>query len=144
MKKFPMCKECSEEYFSSKSRRYDAQPICCNECGPEVFLLNSAEKGHDAIKTARKILVNGGILAIKGIGGFHLACDATNFSAVERLRKLKNRPTKPFAVMFKNISEVERECFLSEEEKNFLESPAKPIILLKKKLNEVKCRTENK
>ena len=137
MKKFPMCKECSEEYFSSKSRRYDAQPICCNECGPEVFLLNSAEKGHDAIKTARKILVNGGILAIKGIGGFHLACDAENFSAVERLRKLKNRPTKPFAVMFKNVSEVERECFLSEEEKNFLESPAKPIILLKKKLNEV-------
>jgi len=130
---FPMCNACAEEYFDKNSRRFDAQPICCNDCGCEVYLLGKNLRGHDAIKFARKILANGGIVAIKGIGGFHLACDATNFNAVQRLRNSKTRPTKPFAVMFKDISAVERECYLSDIEKYFLDSPQKPIVLLQKK-----------
>ena len=132
---FPMCDACEEEYFNPDSRRFDAQPICCNDCGCEVYILGENLRGHDAIKHVRKILAAGGIVAIKGIGGFHLACDAKNFSAVERLRNSKTRPTKPFAVMFKNISAVQRECFLSDAEKIFLDSPQKPIILLQKKID---------
>ncbi|MBR4382301.1 MAG: carbamoyltransferase HypF [Selenomonadaceae bacterium] len=132
MKIFPMCKSCAEEYFSPESRRFDAQPICCNDCGCETFLLNSNLRGHDAIKHVRKILSAGGIVAIKGIGGFHLACDAKNFSAVQRLRESKTRPTKPFAVMFRDVESVKRECILTDEQKNFLDSPQKPIVLLEK------------
>ena len=130
MKIFPMCKSCAEEYFSPESRRFDAQPICCNDCGCETFLLNSNLRGHDAIKHVRKILSAGGIVAIKGIGGFHIACDAKNFSAVQRLRESKIRPTKPFAVMFRDIDSVKRECILTDEQKIFLDSPQKPIVLL--------------
>ncbi|MCR5833433.1 MAG: carbamoyltransferase HypF, partial [Selenomonadaceae bacterium] len=132
MNEFPMCADCSAEYFNRDSRRYDAQPICCNDCGPDVYLLNSDLKGHDAIKHVRKILAQGGIVAVKGIGGFHLACDARNFNAVERLRKSKTRPAKPFAVMFADIDAVKRECILSAERKKFLDSPQKPIVLLEK------------
>ena len=133
MSDFPMCDACAEEYFNPTSRRFDAQPVCCNDCGPEAYLVRSEELGvrsWEAIKHVRKILASGGIVAIKGIGGFHLACDAKNFSAVQRLRDSKTRPTKPFAVMFKDISAVERECFLSDAEKKFLDSPQKPIVLL--------------
>ena len=134
---FPMCDACKAEYFDKNSRRFDAQPICCNDCGCEVYILGKNLRGHDAIKFTRKILASGGIVAIKGIGGFHLACDARNFSAVERLRASKMRPTKPFAVMFKNISAVERECYLSDVEKSFLDSPQKPIVLLQKKIGSI-------
>ena len=130
MSEFPMCDACKEEYFNPDSRRYDAQPICCNDCGCEVYLLGKNLRGHDAIKFTRKILANGGIVAIKGIGGFHLACDARNFDAVQRLRNSKTRPTKPFAVMFRNIDAIKRECFLSDVEKTFLDSPQKAIVLL--------------
>lgn len=132
MRDFPMCSSCAEEYFNSSSRRYDAQPICCNDCGPEVFILGKNIRGGAAISHARKILTAGGVVAIKGIGGFHLACDAKNFAAVRRLRESKIRPTKPFAVMFKNLDAVRRECFFSDAQKNFLDSPQKPIVLLKK------------
>ena len=136
MSDFPMCDACAEEYFNPTSRRFDAQPVCCNDCGPKVYLIRSEEVGvrsWEAIKHVRKILASGGIVAIKGIGGFHLACDAKNFSAVQRLRDSKTRPTKPFAVMFKDISSVERKCFLSDVEKKFLDSPQKPIVLLGKR-----------
>ena len=132
MKDFPMCDACAEEYFDKTSRRFDAQPICCNDCGCEVYLLGKNLRGHDAIKHVRKILAAGGVVAVKGIGGFHLACDARNFSAVQRLRNSKTRPTKPFAVMFKDVDAVKRECFLSDAEKSFLDSPQKPIVLLNK------------
>lgn len=137
MSDFPMCDACKAEYFNKNSRRFDAQPICCNDCGCEVYILGKNLRGHDAIKFARKILARGGILAIKGIGGFHLACDARNFNAVERLRNSKTRPTKPFAVMFRNISAIERECHLSDAEKSFLDSPQKPIVLLQKKIGSI-------
>lgn len=140
MKNFPMCKNCSEEYFDKNSRRFDAQPICCNDCGPKLKLgIGNKDLGisdAEIIKRVRKIIFDGGIVAIKGIGGFHLACDAKNFSAVKKLRENKFRPQKPFAVMFKNISSVEKYCHLSENEKKFLDSPQKPIILLQKKFPE--------
>ena len=132
MGEFPMCADCSEEYFSPTSRRYDAQPVCCNKCGPEVYIIDSSERGDSAIRKVRKILSTGGIVGVKGIGGFHLACDARNFSAVQRLRESKTRPTKPFAVMFKNLQSVQRECIFSDKQKKFLDSPQKPILLLQK------------
>lgn len=132
MKVFPMCKNCAEEYFSPENRRFHAQPVCCNDCGCEIFLLNSNFRGHEAIKHVRKLIFDGKIVAIKGIGGFHLACDAKNFSAVQKLRESKTRPTKPFAVMFRDVESVKRECFLTDEQKNYLDSPQKPIILLEK------------
>ena len=132
MNSFPMCDDCAEEYHNPDSRRYDAQPICCNHCGPEIYLLNSNLRGHDALRHVRKILAEGGVAAIKGIGGFHLACDAKNFSAVERLRQSKTRPTKPFAVMFRDIAAVERECLLNAAQRKILDSPQKPIVLLEK------------
>ncbi len=124
MKNFPMCDKCHEEYHDLKSRRYDAQPVCCNDCGPEVFILDGKEKGADSIKKARRIIKNGGIIAIKGIGGFHLACDAANFETVENLRKLKHRPSKPFAIML-------RKNFTTNEIFNKFETQ-KPIILIPK------------
>ncbi len=132
MNAFPMCDACASEYHNPDSRRYDAQPICCNDCGPEIYLLNSNLRGHDALKHVRKILAEGGVVAIKGIGGFHLACDAKNFSAVERLRQSKTRPTKPFAVMFRDVAAVERECLLTAAQRKILDSPQKPIVLLEK------------
>lgn len=137
MNDFPMCDACKKEYFDKNSRRFDAQPICCNDCGCEVYILGKNLRGHDAIKFTRKILARGGIVAIKGIGGFHIACDSRNFNAVQRLRNSKTRPTKPFAVMFKDIDAVEHECYLSDIEKSFLDSPQKPIILLRKKIGSI-------
>ncbi|MBO4401453.1 MAG: carbamoyltransferase HypF [Selenomonadaceae bacterium] len=132
MSDFPMCESCAAEYFSADSRRFDAQPICCHECGPEIYLIGSSERGGEAIRSARKILAAGGIVAVKGLGGFHLACDARNFDAVQRLRENKFRPAKPFAVMFKNLAAVQRECILTSAHKTFLDSPQKPIVLLEK------------
>ncbi len=130
MSEFPMCDACAAEYFDPNSRRFDAQPICCNDCGCEVYLLNSNLRGHDAIKHVRKILATGGVVAIKGIGGFHLACDARNFDAVQRLRDSKTRPTKPFAVMFRDVAAVERVCRLTATQMKIFDSPQKPIVLL--------------
>jgi hydrogenase maturation protein HypF len=139
MKDFPMCPECAAEYTNPESRRYDAQPVCCNECGPEVYLLGRPERGRDAITEARRILSSGGILAVKGIGGFHLCCDAKNASAVERMRAQKNRPMKPFAVMMRDIDTVKRECELTEAQEAVLTGHQKPIVLLKKKSGTSLC-----
>ena len=133
MKEFPMCPQCEYEYTHSSTRRYHAQPVCCNDCGPELYVIGREEKGSEAIIYARKILRDGGIVAVKGIGGFHLACDAKNSEAVDRLRKLKNRPFKPFAVMMKDMDTVRRECEVLEGEEKILDGPQKPIILLRKK-----------
>lgn len=135
MKEFPMCEKCASEYHDPETRRYDAQPVCCNECGPEVFILNDPEnrRGRDAIIYTRKLLSEGGIVAIKGIGGFHIACDAYNEDAVKRLRELKHRPAKPFAVMMKSMESVKAHCETIPLQEEILKGHQKPIILLNRK-----------
>lgn len=141
MKKFPMCPQCRREYFDPKSRFYDAQPVCCNDCGPQVYLIERAGetdrrisvRGAAAISRARQILVQGGIIAVKGIGGFHLACNAADEDAVTRLRRLKRRPMKPFAVMARDEAVCRRECEVSPEQHQILTGHQKPILLLPKK-----------
>ena len=133
MKEFPMCPNCAKEYFDEKTRRYDAQPVCCNECGPEVYLISRTERGRDAITYTRRMISEGKIVAIKGIGGFHLCCDATNEEAVKCLRTLKKRPAKPFAVMAKDESVVKRECVVTPEQEEILTGHQKPILLLDRK-----------
>lgn len=138
MKIFPMCRSCADEYGDKQTRRFDAQPICCNDCGPEFYIINTDGKrdgstGTDAIAYVRGVIAEGGIVAIKGIGGFHLACDAANDEAVKKLRQRKNRPAKPFAVMMRDMSVVRRECNgLTERKEEILEGPQKPILLLEK------------
>ena len=140
MKKFPMCKSCEEEYYSPQSRRYDAQPVCCNDCGPEVYIIGEETKGLAAITKVRKTIMSGGIAAIKGIGGFHLCCDAKNEAAVMRLRELKHRPMKPFAVMMKDIDTAERECIIKQGQEQYLTGWQKPIMLLEKRAEQSICK----
>ena len=135
MKEFPMCPDCAEEYDDPKTRRYDAQPVCCNACGPEVYLIGRTERGRDAITYTRQLIHDGGIVAIKGIGGFHLCCDATNEETVSRLRMLKHRPAKPFAVMAKDETVVKRECIVTPEQEQILTGHQKPILLLDRRSN---------
>ena len=132
---FPMCPACRYEYTHAETRRYDAQPVCCNDCGPHVYLLGGEERDHTAITRARHVLQEGGIVAVKGIGGFPLACDAKNEAAVQRLRERKNRPQKPFAVMLRGLDAVRRECRLSDAQKAHLDNHQKPIVLLEKSGN---------
>jgi len=140
MKEFPMCPDCAKEYYDPATRRYDAQPVCCNDCGPEVYLIGREERDRAAITYARKMIAEGGIVAIKGIGGFHLCCDASNEGAVSRLRQLKRRPMKPFAVMAKDLEAVRKECEVSAEQSKILDGHQKPIMLLdKKKEAEILC-----
>lgn len=132
---FPMCPACRYEYTHAETRRYDAQPVCCNDCGPHVYLLGGEERDHAAITRARHVLQEGGIVVVKGVGGFHLACDAKNEAAVQRLRERKNRPQKPFAVMLRGLDAVRRECRLSDAQKAHLDNHQKPIVLLEKSGN---------
>lgn len=145
MKEFPMCPSCADEYHNPDTRRYDAQPVCCNDCGPEVYLIGREERGREAITYTRKTIASGGIVAIKGIGGFHLCCNATSEEAVQRLRKLKRRPVKPFAVMAQDLETVKEVCQVSEEQERILTGHQKPILLLDKLINQPnKQETEGK
>ena len=136
MKEFPMCPDCAKEYYDPETRRYDAQPVCCNDCGPEVYLIGRSERGRAAITYTRQVIHDGGIVAIKGIGGFHLCCDATNEEAVSRLRTLKYRPAKPFAIMAKDETVVKRECIVTPEQEAILTGHQKPILLLDRRSKE--------
>lgn len=136
MAEFPMCPDCEAEYTSPKTRRYHAQPVCCNDCGPELYLAYDRDgetlRRNDALFKTRRVIRDGGIVAIKGIGGFHLCCDATNEAAVARLRELKDRPFKPFAVMLNDIDVVKRECVVLDGQEELLTGPQKPILLFEK------------
>ena len=135
MKAFPMCERCAEEYNSPTSRRYDAQPVCCNDCGPEVYILGTETKGAEAITEIRRRIADGEIVAIKGIGGFHLCCDATNEKAVSLLRERKHRPVKPFAVMVGDMEAARRAVKVTPAAEEILEGPKKPILLLERQEN---------
>ena len=141
MGEFPMCEKCEYEYTHAEKRRFDAQPVCCNDCGPEVYLLGRKERGADAIRYTRKVLSEGGIVAVKGIGGFHLCCDAAKEETVARLRQRKKRPMKPFAVMMKDLDVVRRECETEPHLEEILDGHQKPIILLPKKEGGTLCES---
>jgi hydrogenase maturation protein HypF len=146
MAPFRMCPECEKEYRDPANRRFHAEPNGCEVCGPGVWFV---EKGgtqksygegkdplvnHKAITHVRKLLKDGAIVAIKGLGGFHLACDATNSEAVEKLRERKRRSNKPFAIMCPDINAVESLCHVSDEERDILAGRVRPIVILKKRM----------
>ena len=142
MASFEMCDDCACEYHDPLNRRFHAQPVACAKCGPKVKLelrdwrlesLSSNLQSLDPIDAAQKILSQGKILAVKGLGGFHLACDATNENVVAELRRRKGRFDKPFALMMPDIETVERYCFISPEERALLESHERPVVLLQKR-----------
>ena len=141
MGEFPMCEKCEYEYTHAETRRFDAQPVCCNDCGPEVYLLGRKERGADAIRYTRKVISEGGIVAVKGIGGFHLCCDAAKEETVARLRQRKKRPMKPFAVMMKDLDVVRRDCETEPHLEEILDGHQKPIILLPKKEGGTLCES---
>ena len=136
MKHFPMCPDCAREYHAPADRRYDAQPVCCPHCGPVLYLLGQPEvRGEEALRQTRRVIREGGIVAVKGIGGFHLCCDATSEEAVRRLRERKHRPAKPFAVMARNLTAAEDICRIDRQERETLTGHQKPILLLRKRDN---------
>ncbi len=141
MQKFKMCGSCKAEYEDINNRRYHAQPNACSMCGPEIELVTkspghqvtSIAKGIQALKETIGLLKTGKIIAVKGLGGFHIACDADNTAAIKKLRLRKNRPFKPFAIMLSDMKEITKICHASKLERDILTSPERPIVLLKKK-----------
>jgi len=133
MRAFQMCTQCQAEYDNPLDRRFHAQPNACPTCGPQVQLVDNqgtVVRGSDPIAVAGELLRKGKILAIKGLGGFLLACDATNASIVRTLRTRKNRPSKPFAIMVAGVDEAKRHCYVLPEEEELLLSPQSPIVLM--------------
>ena len=138
MSEFIMCQNCAREYENPENRRFHAQPNACHVCGPQVFLEDgtgsqTSLKGEKAIREVAKRLRKGEIIAVRGLGGFHLACDALNGEVVERLRARKYREDKPFALMANSVQAIQENCDVSEFEKRLLESPARPIVLLRRR-----------
>ena len=134
MAEFALCADCKREYEDPYDRRFHAQPNACPVCGPQLFFYeNGREISGDPIRLFSEAVSSGKTVAVKGVGGYHLACDALNEEAVGRLRKRKLRYDKPFAVMMRDIETVKRYCEVSGEEEPLLASPEKPIVLLKKK-----------
>ncbi len=140
MSDFVLCKQCQNEYEDPDNRRYHAQPICCPDCGPKLSLCSMSDgkvlavKQEALSKLAEKIK-KGAIVAVKGMGGFHLICDALNAKTVSNLRERKRRPTKPFAIMCKDIKMAKKYANMSNFEQNMLEDITKPIVLILKKPN---------
>ena len=135
---FPMCSQCAHEYHDPQNRRFHAQPNACADCGPQVWLERSGDAslahlstGFDAIVQARSLILAGHIVAVKGLGGFHLACDATNETAVLRLRTRKHRYDKPFALMARDMTVISRYCKPTNCERDLLQSAAAPIVLIR-------------
>ncbi len=137
MNEFKMCEFCGGEYKDPLNRRYHAEPISCPNCGPKLYLKDKFGKvlasENEAAKEVARLINEGKILAIKGLGGFHLVCDATNEAAVCELRARKHRPSKPFALMSKNLQNARKIAQISEAEARLLSSNLKPIVLLEAK-----------
>jgi hydrogenase maturation protein HypF len=136
MKKFGMCQLCREEYEDPRNRRFHAQPNACPVCGPHLALWDASGnvlfERLEALRMAVEGIQKGQIVAVKGIGGFHLMADARNEEAVQRLRQRKHREEKPFAVMFPNLEDLRRACRVSPGETRLLLSPAAPIVLVER------------
>jgi hydrogenase maturation protein HypF len=135
MAAFAMCTACRAEHDDPIDRRFHAQPIACPACGPTlVFERRGARRvGEDAISAIREALASGAIGAIKGLGGYHIACDATRADVVQELRRRKARDDKPFAVMVRDIHHAEDVCALSDEERALLASPSRPIVIVRRR-----------
>ena len=138
MAAFEMCEACRHEYLDPNNRRFHAQPIACPTCGPQLALFVDGAIGarqDAAVREAQRIIAEDGIVAVKGLGGFHLACDARSDRAVQTLRERKGRSDKPFAVMALDLAAVERIAEMNETERTLLMSHERPIVLLNKKAN---------
>jgi hydrogenase maturation protein HypF len=148
MAPFEMCPACAAEYQDPLDRRFHAQPVACPECGPHIWLEDTDRgsgigdledgdrdwpRGEEALGLARRLLADGRILAVKGLGGFHLACDASNAAAVAELRRRKLRVDKPFALMMPDEKIVERHCCVDEYERQLLNSRERPIVILRRR-----------
>ena len=134
MADFILCDKCEEEYKNPSNRRYHAQPVACEKCGPSLKLYNqnsiNIHNNIEAIKETANLIDKGHIFAIKGLGGFHLVCDATNDETIKRLRNLKCRPNKPYAILFKDIKSIKYYTLLTSKEEEVLNSKEKPIVLV--------------
>ncbi|MEV6162430.1 carbamoyltransferase HypF [Streptomyces sp. NPDC052052] len=142
MARFPLCADCAREYTDPTDRRFHAQPVSCHRCGPRLHLLTAdPEAGRpprrvsdvDAVDRARELLADGAILAVKGIGGYHLACDATDDRTVTELRRRKARGDKPFAVMARDIDDIAPLVHVGAEERDLLTGSVRPIVLLRRR-----------
>jgi len=137
MKQFSLCDQCQAEYENMADRRFHAEAIACPDCGPFVSLWD--EEGNyltdkeDALHQASNLIIQGKVLAVKGLGGFQLWVDATSTGALEKLRHRKNRPRKPIAVLFPSLEVLEQHCYVSPKEEIILTSPQAPIVLLRRK-----------
>src|SRR5262249_3046694 len=129
MAPFTMCPPCAREYADPSNRRFHAQPNACPRCGPQ---LRSVPPSDDALGSAVRALFEGRIVAVKGIGGFHLPCDARSSEAVERLRLRKGREERPFAVMVRDLAQARRLAQLGDDEATLLRSVERPIVLVHK------------
>ena len=133
MKVFTMCEECRKEYSDPTNRRFHAEPVACPQCGPDICFVENGIRIQGGINKAVDRIKEGKVLGLKGLGGFHLLCDAFNKDAVLRLRQLKKRTRKPFALMARDLSIVEEIASLNSEERDVLLSVTRPIVLLQKK-----------
>ncbi len=143
MSGFALCPRCAAEYRDPGNRRFHAEPVACPECGPSVWLESESSPGHGlrgeaALRRAVQLLLAGGVVAVKGVGGYHLLCDATSDAAVARLRSRKHRPDKPLAVIYPQqgvdgLAALRGDVYLSEQECEWLLSPARPIVLARRR-----------
>ncbi|TJZ44444.1 carbamoyltransferase HypF [Streptomyces piniterrae] len=143
MARFPMCPDCAREYADPTDRRFHAQPIACHDCGPRLRLLTAdpADRtrpprpvtGPDPVAETRRLLAAGAIVAVKGLGGYHLVCDASDDAAVALLRRRKGRGDKPFALMARHLTDVQHLVDISPEERALLTGAVRPIVLLRRK-----------
>lgn len=150
---FPLCPDCNQEYTNPLDRRFHAQPIACPACGPALWFIppHSGDKGsqskipsstgqhpeatQDAVMQAVQALLHGNIVAIRGLGGFQLACDARNPEATALLRRRKHRPHKAFALMAGTLATMQELCLISPEEEKLLQSPARPVVVLRRRMD---------
>ncbi|RPJ42511.1 MAG: carbamoyltransferase HypF, partial [Chloroflexi bacterium] len=136
MGSFKLCPACQADYENPRDRRFHAQPVACPVCGPHLWLEAQGEKlaeREDALQSAREMLKNGKILAIKGLGGYHLACDASSPTAVAELRRRKKRSDKAFALMAFDLETIRKHCLVSDEEARLITAHTAPVVLLNRR-----------